>query len=62
MTYQELIKKGFKLVAFSYPDRVIIIKMTSVKEEDFENTTYTHMLSDNIPAFKCNKDAPILKV
>ena len=58
MTYQELVDKKFKMVAFSYKDRVLIIRVASVKETDFENTEYSHMLSDNIPAYKASRTPP----
>jgi len=59
MTYQELVDKGIKMVAFSYNDRLLIIRVTAVKEEDFENTTYSHMLSESIPAYKSTRTPPM---
>lgn len=59
MTYQDVIDKKFTYVAFAYSDRVLIIRASSVKPDDFLNKEFSHVIKDKLPFFKLKKDAAV---
>lgn len=52
MTYDEIIRMKYAHVAFVLSDRVIIIKITSVKREDLNGTIFSHISAGKVPFFK----------
>lgn len=56
MTYQDVIDKKFTYVAFAYSDRVLIVRTTSVKADDFLNKEFSHIIKDKLPFFKLKRD------
>lgn len=52
MTYDELIEKKYAHVAFVLSDRVIIIKITSVKPEDLKGAIFTHISAGKVPFYR----------
>lgn len=52
MTYQEIVDTGFAWVGFIYDDRVILIKISSVKPEDLIGWTFTNIIKNRVPMFK----------
>jgi len=56
MTYQDIIDKKFNFIAFAYSDRVLIIRVTSVKPDDFLNKEFSHIIKNKLPFFRLKKD------
>lgn len=52
MTYQEIINTGFAWVGFIYDDRVILIKISSIKPEDLTGWIFTNVVKNRVPMFK----------
>jgi hypothetical protein len=51
MTYDDIVNRGFAWIGFIYPDRVILIKTTSVKPEDLAGWHFTNMVKNRMPMF-----------
>ena len=51
MTYQDIVDRGFAWIGFVYPDRVILIKTSSVKPEDLTGWRFTNVVKNRMPMF-----------
>ena len=51
MTYQDIVNRGFAWIGFVYPDRVILIKTSSVKPEDLTGWRFTNVVKNRMPMF-----------
>jgi hypothetical protein len=51
MTYDDILKHGFAWIGFVYPDRVILIKTSSVKAEDLNGWRFKNIVKNRMPMF-----------
>lgn len=52
MTYQDIVARRFDWIGFVYPDRVILIKTSSVKPEDLNGWRFTNIVKNRMPMFE----------